>query len=285
MKNKNILTAVAVILVILIGIVIWRSSDKEATLVPVVDMSTSTAVAKLTAATWVWTGTFMNDGSSSITPRQANAFTVTFTEDGSVSGTTDCNSFMGAYSVNVGGAISFGPLGMTKMFCQGSQESAFVGAIAQASSTNFTDAGDLVLNLAMDSGNMTFRQKASPSIPVVRSSDEPVGFANLSYRLIGYKNMSMPTGNDYILTFSGSNGISAKFCNSMSGTYSESKGKITANLISTLMFCGEPDGLMDVEAAFATALSEGVTPIIQGNYLALTDKDWNRFTFELVRKR
>lgn len=285
MKNKNTLIAVAVLLVILIGIIIWKSSDTVPSDTLASDLSTSTVLARLSSATWVWTGTLLNNGSTT-EPRKTDAFTVTFEGEGRVIGTTDCNSFFGEYSVAPGGVISFGPLASTKMYCEGSQEAVFTKHVSDSNGVHFTEAGDLVLLLPYDSGSVTFRQMATPAAvsSSKNASDEPIGFANLSYRLIGYKNISIPTDKNYTLTFSGANGISAKFCNSMSGTYSESKGTIMApQLISTLMFCEEPDNLMGLESAFAAALAEGVTVSVQGNYLALTDSKWNRFTFELVR--
>lgn len=107
--------------------------------------------------TWVWERTTMNDGTI-ITPEQADAFTVTFTEDGRVSGTTDCNSFSGTYTQPAPGEIAFGPLASTKMYCEGSQEAEFTGKLQDVSgySVSFSE---LTLNIKFDSGDMHFSKQ------------------------------------------------------------------------------------------------------------------------------
>lgn len=77
------------------------------------------------ATTWKWQSTIAEDGTV-FTPNNEDVFTLTFTTDGKVGGTTDCNNFSGLYHIDYAGALTFNSLGMTRMFCAGSQELEFV---------------------------------------------------------------------------------------------------------------------------------------------------------------
>jgi heat shock protein HslJ len=101
--------------------------------------------------TWVWSETIVNNDTS-VTPKKPDAFSITLT-DGQVTGTTDCNSFFSSYKIGSDGVIFFGPIGSTKMACEGSQEGEFTDLIAQTSNYTF-DNGNLVL----------FQQDASVTI-------------------------------------------------------------------------------------------------------------------------
>ncbi|HOF50493.1 MAG TPA: META domain-containing protein [Candidatus Colwellbacteria bacterium] len=112
----------------------------------------------LTGPTWVWEQTTMNDDSV-IAPREADAFTLKFSTDGRVSGTTDCNNFSGSYEAGNDGAISFGEFASTLMFCEGSQENEFMTAVINSDHYLMDSAGNLVLLLKFDSGEMRFRMQ------------------------------------------------------------------------------------------------------------------------------
>ncbi len=110
---------------------------------------------KLDMQTWKWIRTSYNNDTT-VTPKKADVFTATFTKDGKVSFTTDCNRMGGTYTVT-GKKITFGPLMSTKMYCEGSQENDFAKMLAEVSSFLFTSKGELILELKLDSGQMIFR--------------------------------------------------------------------------------------------------------------------------------
>ena len=84
-------------------------------------------------------------------------FTLSFTKEGQVSGTTDCNSFHGTVTVEKH-KIHFGEnMAMTRKFCEGSQEMEFIEMLQNASSFFFTSRGQLIMELKYDSGSMIFR--------------------------------------------------------------------------------------------------------------------------------
>lgn len=112
--------------------------------------------APLTGTSWVWVRTELNSDEV-ITPRELERFTLTF-GDGAVSGTTDCNSFHGAYTAG-DGSVTFGMFAITKMYCADSQESDFVRMVSDSDQYLFTPAGDLVLIIKFDSGAVIFKKK------------------------------------------------------------------------------------------------------------------------------
>ena len=112
-------------------------------------------VMTLDMKTWNWVRTTYNDDTT-ITPNSENTFGITFKEDGTFSATTDCNAMSGSYEVT-DSQITFGPIAMTRKYCEGSQEMDFVKTIEEAQSFFFTSKGELVFDLKLDSGSATFR--------------------------------------------------------------------------------------------------------------------------------
>jgi heat shock protein HslJ len=113
---------------------------------------------ELRDTTWVWFETQMSDGAV-ISPnrKKVQAFTLTFGKDGKLSGTTDCNSFFGTYSADQG-ALTLGPLGMTEMYCEDSQEQEFVKIVADSPQFMFSDEDTLVLLIKYDSGSVFLKR-------------------------------------------------------------------------------------------------------------------------------
>lgn len=104
---------------------------------------------------WVWVSALYNDGKE-VEPKDEDAFTITFAGDGSFSATTDCNRMFGSY-IAENGTITFSGIGMTKMYCNGSQEMDFLALLENSSGYHFTSRGQLILDLKFDSGSVTFR--------------------------------------------------------------------------------------------------------------------------------
>jgi heat shock protein HslJ len=111
-------------------------------------------IAQLSATRWIWIKTIMNDGTV-IEPRKTNSFTLSYTSEGILQGTTDCNTFSGDYTVD-GTRISYSPLAMTMMYCEDSQEQEFQSMITEAQSIFFDSDDNLVLLLPYDSGSIIF---------------------------------------------------------------------------------------------------------------------------------
>lgn len=109
----------------------------------------------ITAKTWTWQKTIKNNNNEIIYPKELNAFTITFNEDGSFNGTTDCNSYFGQYDKNKE-KLNFDKMGSTKMYCHDSQESTYINSLSEVDSYMFNEDGILVLLLKLDTGSMIF---------------------------------------------------------------------------------------------------------------------------------
>jgi heat shock protein HslJ len=104
---------------------------------------------------WSWVKTQMNDGKIT-TPKKADVFTLTFAKDGTVQVTTDCNGMGGNYTTT-GKKLTFSQMISTMMYCDGSQEQEFAAKLQDTASYMFTSKGELILEIKMDSGTMTFK--------------------------------------------------------------------------------------------------------------------------------
>lgn len=104
---------------------------------------------------WNWISTAYNNDKI-VTPKKENTFTLTFKDNGSFSATTDCNGVGGNYEVN-GNQITFSKMISTMMYCDGSQESEFLGMLGGVQSYHFTSKGELIFDLKFDSGSFVFR--------------------------------------------------------------------------------------------------------------------------------
>ncbi len=122
--------------------------------------SEAPADAKLVeGSTWLWYKTVAQDASL-VTPLNPGVFTLTFSDEGKLSGKTDCNGFFGSYTFGTDGFVKFGPLGSTMMFCQNSQEQVYTGSLQNVSKYALEESNRiLVLTLSDNKGKMYFVRK------------------------------------------------------------------------------------------------------------------------------
>ncbi len=111
----------------------------------------------LSNSSWYWKETLMNDGTRTA-PNDPKQFKLTFEDALNMNTTTDCNNGAGTYYTS-GGKIAFGPMAVTKMFCEGSQEDVYFQALNQIESY-MLDVSKLVLMYPYDSGSMVFEKAA-----------------------------------------------------------------------------------------------------------------------------
>ncbi len=81
-----------------------------------------------------------------------------------------------------------------------------------------------------------------------------------------------PVGQEYIVEFA-NGAVSARICNSLFGDFNIANNIIRATLASTLMFCEEPAGMMDIEFAVSTFLQEGAAIDLSNGTLTLSKDD------------
>ncbi len=105
--------------------------------------------------TWAWIFALFND-ERKVAPKKTGDFTITFEKDGKFTATTDCNAMFGEYKTDES-TIAFSAIGMTRKFCEGSQEVEFSELLTNSSGYHFTSKGELILDLKFDSGSVIFR--------------------------------------------------------------------------------------------------------------------------------
>lgn len=121
--------------------------------------------------TWQWVETRpAPDGEENPQPK-SDKFSLRFSNELRVSGTTDCNNFMGSYSAE-GDSLEFGPLASTLMFCLDSQESEFHQLLAATMSYSFDVDGSLLLILDQNKGTLVF----APIDEATSANEEGVTF-------------------------------------------------------------------------------------------------------------
>ncbi len=110
-----------------------------------------------TNVVWTWAGTQMKDGTR-IVPDAPERYSLDFQPGGRVNVRADCNRGGGSYRLDEG-ALSFGPIALTKMMCPpGSRDADFLKQLAAVAGQSSRGA-ELVLTLQGDAGSMRFRRQ------------------------------------------------------------------------------------------------------------------------------
>jgi heat shock protein HslJ len=224
----------------------------------------SGAGKQLTGTVWKWTITQMNDGSSK-TPDDPNKYLIEFLADGHVAIQADCNRVAGTYTVN-GNQLTIVPGPSTLAACPpGSLGDEFVKQLGNISSYLFKGE-NLILEIKLDSGSMTFAPSA------------PGGLPGTSWKVINYNNgkqavVSLVIGTEISLNFGTDgrlNGSSG--CNTYNGGFEASGNALkVGQLVSTMMACATPEGVMEQEQQYLAALQNSATYEIAGDTLTIRD--------------
>ncbi len=98
---------------------------------------------------WSWERTVVNEDEI-IFSRTPDAFILTFTEDGRLDGSTDCNGFSSPYEKD-DNKLSFGLFTSTEMYCENSKEGIFKKSLAEVEEFSFSEDGKLILKSATSS--------------------------------------------------------------------------------------------------------------------------------------
>lgn len=106
----------------------------------------------LTGKEWKWVKTVMNNGEK-VYPKKVGLFSISFMENGSLYGQTDCNGFFGSFKIQ-DNQIQVGPLASTRKFCEDSQENIFTNSLQEIISFFINEENQLILELKFDSGSI-----------------------------------------------------------------------------------------------------------------------------------
>ncbi len=200
----------------------------------------------LTATGWLWQQTQMNNDDL-FRPDQPGNYHLRFLGDGTLAIQADCNRAQGHYEIEDHRLrIEMGP--MTLMACgEASLGDRFLANLGGANSYFFQD-GNLFIELKFDSGSMKF----SPQNPsLVGSHWQVTGYNNGRGALEGVHG-----GTELQLQFGDGGSLSGSAgCNHFSASFAISGDQITIGpALTTRKFCQDPQGIMEQETAFLTAL-------------------------------
>ncbi len=118
----------------------------------------------------------------------------------------------------------------------------------------------------------TENKPVSPSVPDQTSPSlpPPLTLSGSTFKAISFNKTPIISTPYPTLSFNTDGTLSARFCNSIGGEYTDTYGILTApHLIQTLMYCIQPDNLMDMETSFVTLLQNGASYERNGNILTI----------------
>ena len=218
--------------------------------------------ADLAGTSWRWEQTLMNNDDMFV-PDNPGSYNLEFMPDGTLAIQADCNQVGGTYSLD-GSLISIQLGPSTMAACpEGSLGDQFVADLA-AANAYFFDQGNLYIDLMYDSGTMQFSPQSSE-------------LAGTSWLVVGHNNgrqgvVSSIIGTEMTATFDADGAVSGSAgCNSYSAGYEVAGDAITIlmSLSTTMMACAEPEGIMEQEQEFLTALQSAASDKITGDRLEM----------------
>ncbi len=236
------------------------TSNVEIVVQPVAAPS-APATSELTGVVWLWQGTTDATGKTT-TPDDPNKYTLEFLPDGRVHAVADCNSANGPYTVE-GASLSIGPLAGTLVACPpGSLSDTYLKQLQNAG-TYVMSEGSLIINLKADSGDMKF-------------SPQSADLAGTNWIVTGYNNgkqavVSTMAGTELTAVFGADDSLAGSAgCNNYTASYQVNGSNITIGpAATTRKMCALPEGIMEQEQQYLTALSSAATYHLRGNNLEL----------------
>ena len=243
------------------------ASAFQYSLVEVVSKTPVTTAAPLEGTTWQLIAYLDAAGSLTLPYREAPA-TLTMA-DGQAGGNTGCNNYFGSYTLD-GDSLSFGPMGATMMMCpepQAMQEQAYLAGLENVATYAIV-------------GNQLHLLNADGEIIMAFEPQVSVGLTNTVWSATGVNNgnqavVSLVNGSEITAIFAEDGTLSGSAgCNNYSTSYTIDGDSITIAMgASTMMFCGEPEGVMDQEAQYLAALETAATYTIAADRLELRTAD------------
>lgn len=209
---------------------------------------------------WKWIQTNNADGSTTNSAKN-DMFVLNFSEEGTISSSTDCNQLVGPYEVGAPGQISFGPLASTRMACPGATMEAQYSAALQK-----------VQSYSIENETLTFRLSDGGSIVFSNV------LADSSWQWV---RINMNDGSSvrpekpeaFVLTFGmDGNAGSTTDCNNAKGTYSTDLHRLTFGPLATTRMACEPKS---EEQTYLRLLQNVTSYDVRGNTLILYTNEGN----------
>jgi heat shock protein HslJ len=254
------------------------ASSLQWTLVEVVSKERS-----LEGTTWALVS-YKNSAGEMVEVLPGSEITAVF-QDGHLGGSAGCNSYFGQYALD-GSKVSVTVGGSTMMFCAPpelmDQEQAYLSTLGKAGF--WVVQGD-ELRLAGADG------KPLLSYAVL----QPTALTDTNWQLTGYNNgkegfASTLAGTEITAKFGEEGTLSGSAgCNQYNTSYEISNATPTGGSLSigmvatTMMMCGEPEGIMEQEQAYLTAIESVTSFEIEGEQLNLYDHQGTRMAAYIVQ--
>ena len=180
--------------------------------------------------------------------------------DGRVAGSTGCNRFTGAYTVD-GDALELGQIASTRRACvppADAVERAFLAALERVAAWS-VEGDELTLH---DSDHEEVLRFAAAT---------PAGSWQVTAFLQGDSVSSPIPGTEITAEFAESGALSGSAgCNRYTSSFTTDRGAIEiAQPAATEMACPEPEGVMEQETAYLAALPKAVRYEVDGRSLQL----------------
>jgi heat shock protein HslJ len=220
----------------------------------------------LVGTTWQLTG--YNNGVGGFASVLAGSeVTAVFAEDGKLGGSAGCNNYAASFEIS-GDRISIGPVAATMMMCpepEGvmDQEMAYLSALEAASAYSVEGKQ---LSLFDSQGQVLLGFTAR----------EPNSLVGTEWQVIGYNNgrqavVSVIIGTEMTAIFGEDGSMTGSAgCNNYRASYKVEGDAISIGpAATTRMFCGEPEGIMEQETQYLTALETAATYRVDGDRLQL----------------
>jgi heat shock protein HslJ len=199
-------------------------------------------------------------------------------KNGQVNGNAACNTYNGSYNLD-GDQITFGMMMTTMMACQTpvmDQESSYLAALALVSSFEVSQES---LRMFDTDGNLVLEFD-----PL-----EPVALVGTNWLLTAYNNgrggmQSVMIDTEITANFSEDGVVSGSAgCNSYNGSFQAAEETISIGPIAnTEMACMEPDGMMDQETQYLTALHKAAVYTIHDDRLEIRDENGSGVAYFIV---
>lgn len=193
--------------------------------------------------------------------------------DGSVTGTASCNNYFGSYELS-GNVLTFGPLGMTEMYCAEpagvmEQEGQYLALLQTVKAFQIEEER---LRLAGENGTTVLEYLLI----------QPAALEGPEWILSQYNNgkeavVTTLLGSEITAIFADGTVSGSAGCNRYTASYEVIDNAISIGpAATTRMFCGEPEGIMDQENAFLAALQTAATYQIKADVLDMFDSEGAR---------
>ncbi|MCE5339494.1 MAG: META domain-containing protein [Methanomicrobiaceae archaeon] len=225
----------------------------------------------LTGTDWVLEG--YSTGADAVSSVIAGTTVTTkFSPDGNVTGNAGCNHYGGGYSLN-GTNLSVSSLYSTLMYCGEpgvmEQEAKYLGLLANVSS--YRVEGDRLTLLDETGAGLLFFVQAQEVPPAPLAGTR---WTLESYSLNAESVSSVIAGTTVTAEFAPDGNVTGNAgCNNYGAGYRLDGMSLSISPpISTKMYCGEPEGIMEQENRYLNFLESAAGYRIDGNRLDLLDE-------------